>query len=215
MDMFIITPALAKAARALLDWHQSDLARASGLSLAAVNNFERGLGMTRPRSLGAMQSALENAGIEFLPGGGLRRVDDVLAMLRFSGDSFLKKWNDDIYQSVRVPGSLMLTSSVDEDLWFSKSLLPAHTEYLAWAARMRLRPHTLIPEDHKVFSNHARQYYRRLPREMIGTITYCIYADRLAFVIWKRKQVVVMRNKAVVETFRSQFMYLWKMAKPA
>lgn len=80
-----------KAARVLLSWQQRDLATAADLSMTAINNFERGSGVTRERTILAMRNALENGGIEFLPGSGLRRSDDIAQVTRFSGEDFIKK----------------------------------------------------------------------------------------------------------------------------
>ena len=54
-----------KAARQLLLWEQTDLARESGLSIATVKNFERGV----QQSLGStavLRQTFERAGIEFV-----------------------------------------------------------------------------------------------------------------------------------------------------
>jgi transcriptional regulator with XRE-family HTH domain len=44
-----------KAARALLEWRQEDLAKKSGLSLAAINKLERGLVSPRQFTLNILQ----------------------------------------------------------------------------------------------------------------------------------------------------------------
>ena len=65
----MITAAQVKAARALLGWSQTDLATKTGLGIATVKRLElstrlRGAATT----LWKVQTALEEAGIEFLPG---------------------------------------------------------------------------------------------------------------------------------------------------
>ncbi|HXP05894.1 MAG TPA: helix-turn-helix transcriptional regulator [Stellaceae bacterium] len=62
-------PAQCRAARALLDWSQSDLMVHCGASQKTITDFERGL--TRPyrRTLDAMVAAFEAAGIEFINRG--------------------------------------------------------------------------------------------------------------------------------------------------
>ncbi len=72
-----ITPSLCRAARALLDWTQADLAEAVGLAPETITRFERGGRPPHPNNLVAIREALEAAGIEFLPetktkGPGLR-----------------------------------------------------------------------------------------------------------------------------------------------
>jgi transcriptional regulator with XRE-family HTH domain len=67
------TAAQVRAARALLDWSQADLAAKAGVSTTAINGIERGKADPRVSTLTALRRALEEAGIEFLPDEGVRR----------------------------------------------------------------------------------------------------------------------------------------------
>jgi hypothetical protein len=65
-----MSPAQCEKARALLNWTPADLARAAGVSVITVRNFEAGKvggGRLAPR---LMRHALEGAGIEFAEGEG-------------------------------------------------------------------------------------------------------------------------------------------------
>ena len=68
----MITVGQIKAARAFLGLTQSQLAAKADISLATLNNAERGIVAPHRSTLKALQLALEDAGIEFLPenGGG-------------------------------------------------------------------------------------------------------------------------------------------------
>jgi transcriptional regulator with XRE-family HTH domain len=70
--MSLMNPAQCRAARALLDLTQPDLVRLSGLSLSTVINFERERNPVLPATIRSLQSALEAAGVVFIPenGGG-------------------------------------------------------------------------------------------------------------------------------------------------
>jgi transcriptional regulator with XRE-family HTH domain len=63
-----------KAARALLEWSQEDLAEAADVSLPTVKRLEAagGLPRGRPITVESLQTALERAGIVFIDenGGG-------------------------------------------------------------------------------------------------------------------------------------------------
>ena len=67
-----ISPAQCRAARALLNWTQDKLAVKTGVALKTIRGFEnerrKPLGVTRA----AIKQALEQAGIEFLDGDGVR-----------------------------------------------------------------------------------------------------------------------------------------------
>ena len=65
----MITPAQIRAARAILGWKQTDLARESGVSEISIKNIERGVTDPRASTLQAIQSAFTNANVEFLDSG--------------------------------------------------------------------------------------------------------------------------------------------------
>jgi transcriptional regulator with XRE-family HTH domain len=62
-------PAQCRAARGLLDWTQLDLVKYSGVAPKTVADFERGLTKLHRRTLDAIISAFEVAGIEFINRG--------------------------------------------------------------------------------------------------------------------------------------------------
>jgi transcriptional regulator with XRE-family HTH domain len=63
----MITPRQIRAARALLDWSQQDLADKAIVSLNALARLERGAVDPRASTLSAVEKALNRAGIEFIP----------------------------------------------------------------------------------------------------------------------------------------------------
>lgn len=64
----VVVPAQIKAARAMLDWSQEQLAKEAKIGVTSVRDCEA---MRRGEDVGAvaaMRKAFENAGIEFIPG---------------------------------------------------------------------------------------------------------------------------------------------------
>lgn len=68
----MITIAQCRAARALLDWSREELAASSKVSLRTIVDFERGAREPRELTLDAIERALSEAGVHFIPenGGG-------------------------------------------------------------------------------------------------------------------------------------------------
>lgn len=66
-----LTPKHVRAARALLAWSQQDLAKAAGVATSTVADFERGQRTPVANNAQAVRSALEGAGVRFLPGGAV------------------------------------------------------------------------------------------------------------------------------------------------
>ena len=67
-----ISPAQCRAARALLNWTQETLAGKVGVALKTIRDFETGRRKPLAIVRAAIKQALEEAGIEFLNGDGLR-----------------------------------------------------------------------------------------------------------------------------------------------
>ena len=61
-----------RAGRALLSWSQSDLAQEADVSEKAIWDFESDVRTPRSLTIQKIQTALEKAGVEFIPenGGG-------------------------------------------------------------------------------------------------------------------------------------------------
>ena len=72
-----LSPTQCRAARALLNWSQEDLVRASGITKKTIADFERGATRPRANTLFQIQAALEANGIEFINGGaaGVRLIN--------------------------------------------------------------------------------------------------------------------------------------------
>jgi DNA-binding XRE family transcriptional regulator len=69
MSQTTITPSQVRAARALVDWNQGDLARAANVSRQTVNDFETGKRLPIPNNMQAIVQALEFAGLTFIEEG--------------------------------------------------------------------------------------------------------------------------------------------------
>jgi len=62
----MITPAQSRAARALLDWTQEDLAKAAHLGLSTIRDFEKGRRTPTHNNLLGIKTVLESAGVAFV-----------------------------------------------------------------------------------------------------------------------------------------------------
>jgi predicted transcriptional regulator len=76
-----ISRAQVRAARALLEWTQVDLAASAKIALPTVKRFETGARTPIPIVKAAIVRALEEAGVEFIParngkGVGVRLRED-------------------------------------------------------------------------------------------------------------------------------------------
>lgn len=66
----MMTPAQCRAARALLDWSQQQLADAARVGVVTVRQLEAGASQPRNATLDVMKRALEEAGVIFVAENG-------------------------------------------------------------------------------------------------------------------------------------------------
>jgi transcriptional regulator with XRE-family HTH domain len=132
-----LTPAQARAARALLAWSQQDLATNANIATSTVADFERGRRTPVPQNAEAMLAALERAGISFPAGGAvmgpaLPKLADLTksgAPIRYVNGTDLAQWAERrdgqasmptlIAKLVRASGGASLHFPSDEAVQFS------------------------------------------------------------------------------------------------
>lgn len=66
----MLKPAQSRAARALLNWSQPQLAEASGTGVSTIRDFETGKRTPIANNLSAIRAALEAAGVIFIEQNG-------------------------------------------------------------------------------------------------------------------------------------------------
>lgn len=65
-----ISPAQCRAARALIEWSQSDLSSSASVGLSTIKSFEAGSTRPMKNNISAIQRSLEEAGVIFIAENG-------------------------------------------------------------------------------------------------------------------------------------------------
>src|ERR1700684_3532227 len=91
-----------RAARALLDWSTSDLAKQAGLTVNGINKIERGHVQAHRETMEKLQDIFETAGIEFLPNSGLKKQDKAVEI--FEGPERFHDFTEFVYQHIKRYG---------------------------------------------------------------------------------------------------------------
>jgi len=207
----MITIEQIKAARGLLDWTQGDLAKATGLSLAALNNIERRAVMPRTSTLQIIEQALMRGGVEFTEGPGVRVKGEPFEFQKFEGEDFLMQHTHDIIASTRENDFFYACS------WSEKQIVDHSKEvddlYQKNIADKKIDERIIVPEGLTVLTSR-REHYRCLPPAALGRMHWMVYGDKLAFDLWEKPyRAVIIRNATLAEAYKKQFLFLWGIAK--
>lgn len=205
----MVTPEQSRAARGLLNWRQEDLAKAVGISKVSINNFERGTTKLKSETLRAIQDAFSKVDIEFLDEVGVRRKTDKVQV--FKGRDALRNLWDDIFWSLKDGGGEVLITNVDEKRTIEQEG-EVLTDHLQRLREYKIKERLLCCEGDTFFLMPSK-CYRWISRELFtyGTSTY-IYADRVAFQIWKESMIVLIQSKDAHEAEKKRFEDLWARA---
>jgi transcriptional regulator with XRE-family HTH domain len=208
----MLTAEQIRAARALLNWTQADLAREARISLPSINSIERGVSSPRIDTLRTIKSALENGGIEFLGQQGVRLHSELFQIQEYQGDDFIEKQNDDLFSCMHGPDDVAMMCGLDE----KKFPLYAPDQVLRYDDYQQKTKFTqkILVAKGDTFMLTNLDAYRWISPELLGTIPYLVYKDRFVMIMWESKRVVIIRSQSIADTFRKQFEFLWEMATP-
>lgn len=199
-----------KAARALLGWGQRDLARISGISLAAIAQIESEKGNPRDTTLQTLHQTFTKYSVEFSDEPGVRIRREPFSVTIWEGhEAMLNCWKD-IEESLG-PGGVLLISCVDDGLW--KSHYPREMGEM-YKARSKLGLTTLglLTSPEKNESGWPSRNYRIVPAEATAPhAPYYVYRDKVALIkMTDPIRIVLIENPTVAESFRGQFQFHWE-----
>ncbi|MCI5045062.1 MAG: helix-turn-helix domain-containing protein [Aquisalinus sp.] len=198
-----------RAARALLNWSQQGLAEKSGVDKRLITAAENGKRTVRQDNVTRIKSALEDYGVEFLEGDGVRLKAPFLRVLE--GDNQYEQLLDDIYETVKDEGGTISIFSAGEGVPTpeERALTEAHIRRLiACEATERL----LVCEgDTDFLAPHS--WYRWLKREHYDPNSIMIYGDKMALQIWgPPDSTIIIHNPLLARAQRALFDIAWDTA---
>jgi transcriptional regulator with XRE-family HTH domain len=204
-----------RAARALLNWTQSDLARAAAMATSSVKNIESESSSARRETLAQIHDAFDHNGIEFMPGTGVRLKDDIVAV--HDGRRATAALLDSIYTHVQAaPEREVCITGLDEAFSVDtdgEQMLTSHIDRLA---RAGVRERILLCEGDTRFLN-APECYRWLPRAYFTrNAPIYVYGDCIAVHSGSlRRRTIIIEARPLAQHMRMIFALLWDCASTA
>jgi transcriptional regulator with XRE-family HTH domain len=198
-----------RAARALLNWSQADLARAAEMATSSIKKIESESSSARKETLAHIHNAFDLNGIEFMAGTGVRLKNDIVAV--YDGKRATPALLDNIYTHVQSgPEREVCIIGLDEEFSVETDgaqVLANHIERLNKAG---IRERILICEGDTRFLN-APECYRWLPRQYFTrNAPIYIYGDRVAIHSGSlKRRTTIIETRALTQHMRMLFTLLW------
>jgi transcriptional regulator with XRE-family HTH domain len=200
-----------RAARALLDWSQSDLADNAGLSQTGIARIENGTNKPNSNTLEKIKKAFDDADIEFLGDSGVRRKANEVKTL--NGQDGFRRFMDDVYETVKQTGGEISVYNVNEKNWIRWM---GEEEYKSHANRMKSLKDTvkfriIIQENDYYFIANDFAQYKWFPKALFKESSFYAYGGKLALINFEKENVVIMMldQKDFTDSFRVLFDIAW------
>jgi DNA-binding XRE family transcriptional regulator len=196
-----------RAARALLDWSQPQLAERAGVSTDLISKIENGVTDGSLKTLNKIQDVLSNAGVEFLDNDGIRRESK--GVKEYRGGSEFVEFMTDVYNNVDDGGQVFV-SNVDEK-HFVKWLggkTELHIQKMLDIKNLDFRILVCEGDDFRP-ATYAK--YKTLPEQHFGDIPLYIYGNKTALIVFEPNDVnvYVINHPDVTSFFKFQFLKRW------
>ena len=202
-----------RAARALLNWSQTQLSEASGIARSSIKNLENEITAPRTDTGAAIREAFESRGVEFLPGSGVRMREESIIVLE--GEDAEEQFMNDIYEA-------MLQEDDEKEvlIYGLEELDPSkHQEEYALAkaqidrlARAGIKERILSKQGNTHFIG-PWHYYRWLPGDGFASVPLFIYGNKIALSTDKPPyKTIIIDNKLFAESCRYLFNFAWDRA---
>lgn len=199
-----------QAARALLSWTQKDLAKASKISLNTINNIERRILVPRVTSINKIQKTLEEAGIEFTEGNGVKQsLEKINTKILEGKDSLFNLWQDILNDLDQGDERLLYAIDEKKFLKFEKTRFG---KVMQTFAKRRIKGKILSLIGSREYPDLSSEYMW-LREEDYSSVPYIVYGNKTALILWEPVlRILIIQNSNITQSYRERFFHLWNNA---
>lgn len=203
-----------RAARALLDWSQSDLADHAGLSQTGIARIENGTNKPNSSTLEKIRNAFDAADIEFLGSSGVRKTTGEIRTLK--GQDGFRNFMDDVYNVAKAQGGEICLHNAKTENWYKwlgKEWYLKHSERMTELGNTIEVKITTVRGNTLLIANQFAEY-RWISEELFNEQSFYAYGNKLALLNFTEDtvSVLVLNNKDFARGFRALFNVAWENA---
>jgi transcriptional regulator with XRE-family HTH domain len=209
-----ISAAQLRAARAILNWSQEELATVSELSINTIAKLELGNLSPREQTGRALHAAFEKAGIEFIDPDGARRKPEEIII--YEGREGIREFYKDVEQASMRGGDIVqvwpsrkgFENTVGPDIDLHVNIMMTMKDSV---------PHKCIYTEVPECPPRPWCEHRFLSKHFVASVPFFVYDDKYVIVSFTdalRPKIIVVQSSAAAASFRHQFYSMWEKASP-
>ncbi len=204
-----ITKKQCRAARALLNISQNELAEAIGIGRLTIVRYESEDNDTAPSlsTLDKITTYFNDCGIEFLDHDGVRLSKDTIRT--YEGVEIHRILLNEIYHDMKDSGGEILIKNLTEQKWDnsdSEAFLKNHLDRLIKA---NITERILVSEDDSIYVA-PKHWYKKMPAQYFSSQTQWIFKDKVAMVTWGDiENLIIIKSPVLFTSETKNFNCLW------
>lgn len=180
------------AARQLLSWSQATLAEKSGVSKPSIIRMEKDLFSVKDDSRRKIVDVINDSGVEFLEGKGLR--ENRKSIKRYRGQEGFHLFYDDLYKTAKeIGGDICIFNGVSNLItqWLGEDYLQIQIKRML-EIDIHFNFNVIVEEGDDVFFGADYCEYRWFPKHLFNDKTIYIYGSKVAFITFMDNDVEVI-----------------------
>jgi transcriptional regulator with XRE-family HTH domain len=208
----MISASQCRAARALLNWSQPELAKKCDMHVQTISNFENESSTPSKTTLIKISSTLQHQGLALLDNDGVQRTHHLTE--QFVGADGFRSFMNDVYETARsVGGEFCLLNAKPSNWikWLGQDWMDYHSKRMQEVSdRFTFRITTKEGERDFISSSFAE--YRWVPKNIWNQHSYYAYGDKIAFLNFEENNVhiLVLTHKHFAQTHKFLFNLVWE-----
>lgn len=213
-NMKLLSSSQCRAARALLNWSQSDLAKKADAHIQTISNFEKDAKIPSKKTLENIIRAFERAGIECTEDGGVRPQQPKVIVYR--GKEGFADFRSDLINTVLSGVHAVCVSNVNEKQFEKWGRGEVNNHYYETMEKQKgLSFRILVQGPDYYIADHLKYpTYKWLPKELFGDITQYIYGEKTALISFRENDFMayIIADLRISNFYRKEFDRLWLKA---
>lgn len=207
----MITPTQMRAARAMLNLSQGEVAKSIGIAANTLSNIESGASDAPSSRLKEIQDFYERSGVLFTEAEGVKLNRQEI--VRYESQKGFVAFMTDVMETAKAGGKDICIANVNENDW--EQNLPADfaEQYRSEMQQVKgLKSKIIVKESDDFHTAKGFAEYRSVPASVFSDdACFYAYGDKLALITFLDGdvQIVVLKNKKFSDSYRTLFHAIW------